>query len=65
MHYHNSRELQCHHVSNIAEADWSIADPAGPMTFAGRHVVRQYNINPTIADVVAHLAGLGLTEEVH
>jgi hypothetical protein len=39
------------------------ADPSqetSPATAAGLYVCRRFHINPTIADLVASLAGLGL-----
>ena len=62
MHYHILLDSQCHLILNLAGADWSIIDPAGPATVAGRYVARRYNVNPASADVIAHLAGLGSAE---
>jgi hypothetical protein len=62
MHYHNLPDLKCHHVSNLAGIDWPAVDLACPATVAGRYIARHYNVDPSIADVVAGLAGLGLNE---
>jgi hypothetical protein len=44
------------HALSISQADHSQESPA---TAAGLYVCRRFHINPTIADLVASLAGLG------
>ena len=52
----------CHPASGLPLFDWQplLRQPA---TRAGLHLMRYYRIHPSIADVVASLAGLGLNRE--
>jgi hypothetical protein len=45
------------HALSISQADPS--QEMSPATAAGLYVCRRFHINPTIADLVAQLAGLG------
>jgi hypothetical protein len=48
-----------HQVSGLSLFDWRSAVVHQPATRAGLHLTRRYRIHPSIADVLAGLAGLG------
>lgn len=55
--------LKSHTVSGLPLFDWRqavVIQP--PCTRAGIHLARRYRVHPSIADVVADLAGLGPKE---
>ena len=53
----------CHPVSGLPLFDWQPLVALRPATRAGLHLTRRYRIHPSIADVVAGLAGLGANRE--
>lgn len=54
----------CHLTSGLPLFDWRVVVLQPPITHAGLHLTRRYRIHPSIADVVASLAGLGRDGEV-
>jgi hypothetical protein len=46
----------------LFERDWRQSKPRHPLTSAGQHLVRKFGVSPSIADVIADLAGLGSRE---
>jgi hypothetical protein len=46
----------------LFERDWRQSNPRHPTMFAGQHLVRKFGVSPSIADVIADLAGLGPRE---
>jgi hypothetical protein len=50
-----------HPVSGFPLFDWKVE--VVPATRAGIHLPRRYRVDPSIADVVANLAGLGQGRE--
>jgi hypothetical protein len=46
----------------LFERDWRQSKPRHPTTSAGQHLVRRFGACPSIADVIADLAGLGLRQ---
>lgn len=49
-------------VSDLPLFSWRVV-VLRPATQAGLHVARRYRVHPSIADVVAGLAGLGANRE--
>jgi hypothetical protein len=46
----------------LFERDWRQSKPRHPTTSAGQHLVRKFGVSPSIVDVIADLADLGLRE---
>ena len=61
MHEYNIFRLRCHEISDFVPANCcQNVDPV--LTIAGRYVARKYDVPPSIADLVAQLAGFDAAE---
>lgn len=58
MHIYSKPDLPIQEFSGLPLFDWRSA-VVHPSTRASRHICRRYGVSPSIADVIAGLAGLG------